>query len=123
MNSILNLGKWLYILPFAMFGLGHFGNAEAMSGMVPIPGGAIWVYITGVAMVAAVVSFAIGKFDKLAAVLLAVLLLIFALGMHLPSMLGGNMQAAMPNFLKDLALAGGALMYAKTLAKDNAVIG
>lgn len=123
MNAVLNLGKYIYAAVMAVFGLGHLGNADAMAGMVPIPGGVIWVYITGLALIAAAVSIFIGKMDKLAAVLLALMLLIFALSMHLPSMMGGENPMAMPSFMKDLGLAGAALMYASSMAKDNAVIG
>ncbi len=60
MNAITSLGKWLYIIPMAIFGVFHFGGVEQMKGIVPIPGGAVWVIITGVAFLAAAVSFAIG---------------------------------------------------------------
>lgn len=124
MNGIINLGKYFYALPMAIFGLLHFGNATKMASMAPF-GGEIMVYITGVALLAAAVSIFIGKMDKLAAVLLALMLIIFVLAIHLPGVMSGDeakMAASMPNLLKDVGLAGGALMYA-SMAKDNAVIG
>lgn len=117
MNAILNLGKYLYALPFAVFGVFHFMNAEAMKGMAF--GSSILVYITGAALIAATVSMLIGKMDKLAAVLLAVFLLLTTFLVHLDSAMAGDAG----NLLKDLALAGAALMYAGNVAKDNAVIG
>lgn len=44
---------------------------------------------------------------------LAVLLLVFVFTIHLPGVLAGGEMAQMyiSNFLKDLALAGGALIY------------
>lgn len=123
MNSILNLGKYLYALPFAIFGLMHLASGPQMAGMVPIPGGAIWVYITGIGLLAASVSILIGKYDKLGAALLGLMLLIFALSIHLPGVMGENAMSSMPNLLKDLGLAGAAWMYAGSLAKDNSVIG
>ena len=69
MNAILNLGKWLFAVPFLVFGVFHFLGAKDMAGMVPF-GGEIMVYITGVALVAAAVSMFIGKYDKLATGLL-----------------------------------------------------
>lgn len=120
MNGIINLGKYLFALPMAIFGIMHFIAAKEMAAMAPF-GGEIMVYITGLALIAAAVSIIIGKMDKLAAVLLALMLLIFVLAIHLPNVMGGD-QASMGMVLKDLALAGGALMYAG-MAKDNAVIG
>lgn len=117
MNAILSLGKWIYPLPFLAFGAFHFMNTEMLAGVAPFGGAAI-VYITGVALIAASISMLIGKLDKLAAVLLALMLLLFAFLVHAP---GG--QESMGNLLKDVSLAGAALMYAQHVAKDNAVIG
>lgn len=61
----------------------------------------------------AAISFIIKKQAKLAALLLALLLLIFVLTIHLPGLFNAEtMQSSMMNFLKDLALAGGALSFA-----------
>jgi putative oxidoreductase len=125
MNAILSAGRYLLIVPPLIYGVMHLMSADALAGMVPIPGGAIWVYITGIAMIAASVSILIGKYDKLAAALLGLLLIIFALSIHLPGVLSssGADHAAMGGLLKDLGLAGGAWVYAAVMAKDKSVIG
>ncbi len=105
------VARWLYALPFGIFGLMHFMMAENMAGMVPLPGGVIWVYLTGVALIAACISFIIQKQVRLAGLLLALMLIIFVLAIHLPTVMGGD-QSAMSSLLKDLALAGGALLIA-----------
>jgi putative oxidoreductase len=122
MSALTNLGKYLFAIPFLVFGLFHFMGASNMAGMVPIPGGAFWVYLTGAAMAAFAVSVFMGKYDKLAGVLLAALLMLYILLIHGKSAAGGDQMATI-SALKDLALAGGALMYANTLAKDNSIIG
>lgn len=113
MNTLTNTGRIIFSLPFVIFGLFHFINGGQMAGMVPgfIPGGIFWVYVTGLAMIAAAVSFFTGRYARLAGILLAVLLGIFVLTIHLPGLLGGN-QMSMPGLLKDFALAGGALVVA-----------
>lgn len=103
------IGRYLFALTFLVFGVLHFMNAEAMAGMVPIPGGVIWIYITGVAHILAAVSIIIEKYTRLACLLLALMLLIFILSIHLPALLGGDMNA-MSQLLKDMGLAGGALI-------------
>ncbi len=120
MNAVLNLGKYLFALPFLVFGVLHFMGAEDMAAFTP--GGKPVVYFTGVALIAAAVSFLIGKLDKLAAVLLALFLLLTATVVHLQNLMAGD-QMAMSNLLKDLALCGAALLYAQSHAKDNSVIG
>ena len=119
MNSILGIGKYLFAVPMAIFGLFHFMAAGDMNNMMHPPGGEISIYITGIALVAAAVSIFIGKYDKLASALLGLMLLLFALILHLKNAMGGDMSM----FLKDIALAGGALMYATGHARDNSVIG
>lgn len=118
MNQILGLGKYLFIIPFAVFGIFHFMGAEAMAPMAPF-GGEVMVYVTGLAHFAAVAAMLMGKMDKLAAALLGLMLLIFALSIHLSAAMEGDAT----NFLKDTMLAGAAWMYASRFATDNAVIG
>jgi len=117
-STISKVGRYLYAIPFGVFGLFHFMMAENMAGMVPLPGGVIWVYLTGVALLAAAVSIIIEKKTRLATLLLGVMLAIFALSIHLPGAMGGN-EASMPNLLKDLALAGGAFYMAGNYSDEN----
>ncbi len=111
--KISKIGKYLYAIPMVIFGLFHFLNANAMAGMVPVPGGVFWIYVTGLSLILAGGSIIIQKLDEWASFLLAILLLIFVFTIHLPGVLaGGEMaQMYMTNLLKDLALAGGSLMY------------
>tara|TARA_R110002096_G_scaffold90936_2_gene205931 strand:+ start:1310 stop:1678 length:369 start_codon:yes stop_codon:yes gene_type:complete len=111
--NISKIGKYLYAIPMVIFGLFHFLNASSMAGMVPIPGGVFWIYLTGLSLILAGVSIIIQKLDDWSSFLLAVLLLVFVLTIHLPGvMAGGEMsQMYMTNLLKDLALAGGSLIY------------
>ncbi len=109
-STLLTAGRMLYAIPFAIFSLFHFMNAEGMSGMVPVPGGIFWVYLTGVAMLAAAVSIIIKKKSALATLLLGILLIVYALSIQLPMVLGGN-EMAMGQVLKDFALAGAAFYY------------
>lgn len=118
MHTLTSTGaRIIYGVPFAIFGLFHFMNASAMAGMVPIPGGVIWIYLTGAALIAASISILIKKQARLACLLLALLLAIFALSIHLPGAINGD-QASTSNFLKDLALSGAALGFAGRFAND-----
>lgn len=102
------IGRYLFALPFAVFGLFHLFNAGNMTGWVPIPGGVFWVYLTGLAHLAASVSIIIEQKTRLACILLGVMLLIFVFSIHLPGIINGNMPSSMINLLKDLALTGAA---------------
>ena len=128
MNAFLSLGRWIFALPFAIFGLFHFMNANAMADFVVpayMPAKTIFVYLSGLGLIGATVSMLIGKYDKLSTTLLAIFLLLLVVMVHLPGAMSGGegAQASMSMLLKDLALAGAAMMYALNYAKDKAVIG
>lgn len=114
------VARILFGLPFGIFGLFHFMGAEDMAGMVPIPGGVIWIYITGIAMIAASVAIITKKMGKIACLLLALLLLVFILVLHVPG-LGdeATMQMSMMSLLKDMGLMAGALTYAGIFAGEE----
>ena len=116
------IGRTVYAIPFAIFGLFHFMNGPAMAAMVPIPGGIFWVYLTGVCLIAACIAILTGKYARLACQLLALMLLIFVLALHLPGVISGN-EASMPNLLKDLSLAGAAWVISGTFPKDSGIEG
>lgn len=120
---MLALGRWLFAIPFALFGLTHFMRTEFFaSGVVPeyFPFRTAWVYITGISLIAASVSMLIGRYDKLAATLLGIQLFLVAILVHAPHAMQWEFRdTAIPNLLKDLSLAGAALMYARHYATDN----
>jgi putative oxidoreductase len=129
MNSFLSLGRWLFAIPFAIFGLFHFMNAEAMSQMVPnyMPAKIVFVYLTGLGLIAASISIVTGKLDKLACTLLAIFLLSMVVLMHFSQTMHGATEFAktmsMTMLLKDISLAGAAMMYAMYQAQDRSYIG
>jgi putative oxidoreductase len=118
MNAILGLGKYLFAVPFAVFGILHFMAADAMAPMAF--GNSILVYITGICLIAATISILIGKYDKLATALLGLMLILFIALIHIK---GASASGDWSAVLKDLALAGAAWMYSASLSKDKSVIG
>lgn len=115
MKNLGMIGKILFCVPFLMFGIFHLMNASQMAGMIPayLPGGALWVYISGICLLAAALSILTGRKTKLATLLLGVMLILIVIMLHAPNL--GNSDAmmaqmAMSNTLKDLGLAGGAFM-------------
>ena len=120
MKSILNLGKWLFILPFAVFGILHFGPLEFTIDYIPayLPFKVFWVYFSGACLIAFAVSAAIKKLDKLASVLLALELVLFVFLIHIPKAMDGDFVQFIGIF-RDTAMAGAALLYAKFVAADQ----
>jgi uncharacterized membrane protein len=124
MNNIIKLGKWFFIVPFAIFGFLHFGPLEFSLPYVPkwLPFPAFWVYFVGVCFFAFTISAIIKKYDKLAAVLLALCLLLFVLLVHIPGAASGDFKSVI-GAVRDITMCGAALMYAGAFAKDNRIIG
>jgi len=100
------------------FGLYHFTSPDTLVNFVPefLPGGKVWIYITGAAFILAGLAFILHIQVKLAGYLLALLLIIFVLTIHLPNYLNSGApdarQTAFVNLLKDTALAAFALYLA-----------
>ena len=117
-TTFFRIGRILYALVVAFFGINHFLNGTGMQNTVPsfIPGGVFWVYFTGAALLLAAISFLIDKQTKLAGLLMAVFLLVIVLTIHLPAGLHAPDQSAvrfpLTNLVKDTGLAAGALMVA-----------
>lgn len=114
-NTISKVSQIVFALLMAFFGVAHFMNGANMAGYVPsyMPGGgALWVYLTGAALVLAGLALIINKQARLASYLLGAMLLIFVLTIHLPGFMNAADEAAknaaMPGLLKDLALAAAA---------------
>ncbi|MEP6726014.1 MAG: DoxX family membrane protein [Bacteroidota bacterium] len=102
-----------YAIVIIIFGVTHFVNTQEMRNYVPsfIPGGGFWVYVTGAFLLLSGVAILINKKVRLAAMLLTVLLLCFALFVHLPRTMGG-FESGVGLILKDIGLAAGALLIA-----------
>ncbi len=117
MNAFLSLGRWLLAIPFVILGLIHFMDAQQLAAMVPnyLPVPMAWSFAAGTGLIATGVSILLGKYDKQMAIFAAVLLILFVVLIHVPAAVEGGYknQFAVFNMMKDLALAGGALVYAK----------
>ena len=109
MKSLGFIGKLMFAGPMAMFGVFHFMGANSMTGMVPgyLPAPIVFVYLTGVALVLAAVAIVTGNKARLATQLLGLMLVLFAVLLHLPGFLNQD-PVGSSSFLKDVALAGGA---------------
>lgn len=124
MKTIANLGKWLFVIPFAIFGLLHFGPLEFSLPYVPawLPAPVFWVYFLGICLFAFTVSAIARRLDGLASLLLAFLLLIFVVVIHIPTAFSGDFVGGIA-IMRDTAMAGAALLYAVYVAADKRFTG
>src|SRR5260221_5676753 len=94
-------------------------NVTGFQKMVPsfLPGGVIWVYITGACLLAAAIAFLINRQVRLAGLLLSLFLLLIVVTVHLPAVLNapddGSRRFPMVNLIKDTGLAATGLLVAR----------
>ncbi len=122
MDRLTKTGTFIYAIPFGVFGILNFVNGSTMVNIIPsyLPFPIFWVYLTGIALIAASISIMIQKYTRLACLLLALMLFIFIILIHLPGLFnGGTFQGSLVNFLKDTSLAGAALVVAAVSSRPE----
>lgn len=124
MNKLLGLGRWLFILSFSMYVMLHFalpdvGVQQFVPKFLPFP--YFWNYFTGACILAFIVSGVIGKYDKLAALLMALYIFIVIVFVHAPK--AATDQMDMLNIFRNTNMIGGLLMYATAFARDKRLVG
>lgn len=116
MKNLAILGRILFALPFAVFGINHLVMMDYYLGMLTsfIPLGAYTIILTGLIMIAVSISIITRKFIRLSTLILAGLLLVFILAIHIPHLLadGSDKTPILIALLKDISLMGGSLMIA-----------
>lgn len=113
MRGLHKIAKILLGAIFLIFGTGHLMDVAGLAGNVPsyIPGGSIWVIITGIVFILGGLSILANRWTNLFASLVAAQLVLFALLVHAP--LASANQLSLVMLLKDLGLASGALLLAR----------
>lgn len=139
MDKILNIGRYLFPLSFLLYAGLHLGKPEVGAAFVPdyIPFPFFWNYFTLVCIITFIISAVIGKYDKLAYVLMALYVILMAFLVHLPGAMGHQLgvevmmredlmkekELEMVNFFRNIMVTGALLGFAKFVAKDKRIIG
>ncbi|HTQ61932.1 MAG TPA: hypothetical protein VMI32_17040 [Candidatus Solibacter sp.] len=114
-DKLLAFGPLFFALPMAVFASQHFTETKLVATIVPrwLPGHLFWTYFIGAAVIAASLSIVLNKQARLAAILLAVLLILFVVLLHIPRILAHPKSViAWAIALRDLSFSGGALAIA-----------
>lgn len=117
MDKLVSLSPIFFAVPMAVFASQHFTETKGVSTLVPrwLPGHIFWTYFIGTAIIAAALGIASKKQARLAAILLAVLLMSFELFLHLSTIIAQPRNViAWAISLRDLSFCAGALAFAGT---------
>ena len=123
-KTLVETGRIIFAIPFLVFGINHFINLEALSGMYTtfIPLTAYTIILSGIAMIAAGISIMVRKYIRLSCSLLAGMLFIFIVTIHIPQLFEPDKTyhvMGLINLLKDVCLMGGSLMIIGLYPKDE----
>jgi uncharacterized membrane protein YphA (DoxX/SURF4 family) len=113
MKKLTTIGRILFALPFALFGINHFLMLDYYLGMLTsfVPLGAYTIILTGIMLIAASISIITKVLVKFSTLMLAVLLFIFIVTIHIPHLyIDADKTATIIALLKDISLMGGSLM-------------
>jgi uncharacterized membrane protein YphA (DoxX/SURF4 family) len=122
MKNLTPIGRILFALPFAIFGINHFLMMDYYVGMLTsfIPLGGYTIILTGLILIVVSISIITKKFVRLSTLVLAGLLLIFILTIHIPHLINGaDRPLILIALLKDISLMGGSLMIAGMYSDDK----
>jgi uncharacterized membrane protein YphA (DoxX/SURF4 family) len=127
MNAIVLIGRILFGGFFLMSGINHFTKLEAMTGYAKykkLPAAKLGVLISGLALVIGGIYIVLGYYADLGALLLAIFLVLAAVIFHnfWKETDATAKQTEMMAFMKDIALAGGALVIFAMVAKQGGEI-
>ena len=124
MDLIIVIGRILFGGFFLMSGINHFTKLEAMTGYAKykkLPAAKLGVLISGLMLVIGGISIILGYYADLGALLLAIFLVLAAFIFHnfWKETDATAKQNEMLGFMKDMALAGAALILFALVVKHG----
>jgi putative oxidoreductase len=122
MKNMMVIGRILFAVPFALFGINHFLMMNYYMGMLTsfIPLGAYTIILTGIMLIAASISIISGKLVKISTILLAILLFMFIVTINIPHLINdADKTVDIIALLKDISLMGGSLMIAGIYSEEE----
>jgi len=122
MKKLTTIGRILFAIPFALFGVNHFLMLDYYLGMLTsfVPLGAYTIILTGIMLIAASISIITKILVKFSTLLLAFLLFIFIITIHIPHLISdADKTITIIGLLKDISLLGGSLMIAGIYSEEE----
>lgn len=113
MKNLTTIGRILFAIPFALFGINHFLMLDYYLGMITsfIPLGPYTIILTGIMLILASISIVTKILLKFSTLMLSALLLVFILTIHVPHLFAdADKTVTIIALLKDISLMGGSLM-------------
>jgi hypothetical protein len=128
MERIVKQGRYLFAIAIAAFGIENLICARSTDPFLPVipwvPSYAVLAYLTGIALVAAIVCIVANLRARVAALLLGVLFLLCDLLLQVPRVAASPMDVGVRTCaFETLAMCASALMLAGTLSAEGGSLG
>lgn len=117
-DRLISFGPLFFAVPYAVFGMQHFSESSVVIGAVPawLPAHTFWLYLVGVANIAAALSLISGRLTRVAAPLLGLMMFLFVVLIYVPDVIQApTNRFVVALFFRDGSLCAGALALAATL--------
>jgi uncharacterized membrane protein len=115
LDKLMPFGRLFLAIPMAVFATEHFTDTADIANGVPswMPAHTFWVYLVGMALIAAALSITLKIQSRLAATMLGAMFCCFVLMIHVPNIVAdaGN-RILWAVGLRDIAFSGGAFALA-----------
>jgi uncharacterized membrane protein len=123
MDRLILAGRILFAISMIGLGAEHFVFQDFITGRAPpwpegLAGGPVWAYASGTVVMTTAAAILLGKYGRLAALLLAALIFVWAVLRHIPVVIAADVLSPdYTNAVKALAFFGSALAAAATFPK------
>ena len=117
-DGLATAGRYIFALPFIIFGLQHFEFEKFLVTLVPawMPWHLFLIRLTGAAMLAAGIAMTLNLLGRVAALSLAAMFLIFVVTLHVPRVLAAvHNHDELTSLCVALAFCGASLVLAESL--------
>jgi uncharacterized membrane protein YphA (DoxX/SURF4 family) len=125
MDKLAPIGRLFFAVSLAAFGIqqflwGDFVPGRAAAWPAGVPGGLVWAWLSGAALIGVAAAIVLGKGARGAAVLAAAMIFVWAFLRNIPPALADRIYGgAWTNLGKSLALFSGALAVAGSLPSEK----
>jgi putative oxidoreductase len=122
MKNLTTIGRILFAIPFALFGINHFLMLDYYLGMLTsfVPLGPYTIILTGIMLILASISIITKILLKFSTLMLSGLLFVFIITIHIPHLISDvDKTATIIALLKDISLMGGSLMISGIYSEET----
>lgn len=121
MKILFIIGRYLFPLTFLLYVGLHFAMPQVGASFVPtwLPAPLFWNYLTGIVILAFILSCLMGKYDQMASLLMALYVFLMIFLVHTPR--AAHYENDMLNIFRNLMVVAALLVYAQYATKDRVV--